>query len=196
MYVAPPGPRVPRRGNAFSRWLGRAMMTLTGWHIEGVLPNEPKFVMIVAPHTSNWDFPVGLWVLFALGFKGNFLAKHSIFRWPIGGFLRWLGGIPVERSRHSMRVRGTIDTFIKQERMILIITPEGTRKYVPEWKSGFYHIAEGAKVPIVPVVFDYAARAVRILPPFQPTGNRDGDIEELKNLYRGVKAKIPENFAL
>ena len=172
------------------------MMKVTGWRIEGAMPDEPKFVIIVAPHTSNWDFPVGLWVLFALGFKGNFLAKHSVFVGPAAPFLKWLGGIPVERAVHKMRVRGISDAFAKSEKMILIITPEGTRKFVPEWKSGFYYIADGAKVPVVPVAFDYGAKVVRIGPPFKTTGNREADIAELKNFFRGVKAKIPENFAL
>jgi 1-acyl-sn-glycerol-3-phosphate acyltransferase len=171
------------------------MMTLTGWRIEGAMPDEPKFVIIVAPHTSNWDFPVGLWVLFALGFRGSFLAKHSLFKWPISGFMKWLGGIPVERAVHKMRVRGISDEFRKKEKMILIIAPEGTRKYVAEWKSGFYYIADGAKVPIVPVAFDYGVKSVRIGAPFMTTGNRQADIVELKKFYRGVKAKIPANFA-
>jgi 1-acyl-sn-glycerol-3-phosphate acyltransferase len=194
--VPPLGPRVPKRGNAFSRWIGRSMMTLTGWHIEGAMPDEPKFVIIVAPHTSNWDFPVGLWVLFALGFRGSFLAKHSLFKPPLGTVMKFLGGMPVEREVHKMRVRGISDAFTKSEKMILVITPEGTRKYVPEWKSGFYYIADAAKVPIVPVAFDYGAKVVRIGAPFMTTGNRAADIAELKKFFRGVKAKIPENYAL
>jgi 1-acyl-sn-glycerol-3-phosphate acyltransferase len=172
------------------------MMKITGWRIGGEMPNEPKFVIIVAPHTSNWDFPVGLWVLFALGFRGSFLAKHSLFKWPLGPLLKWLGGIPIDRGVHKMRVRGISDAFLKSEKMILVITPEGTRKYVKEWKSGFYYIADGAKVPIVPVAFDYAIKEVRIGAPFRTTGNREADIEELKNFFRGVKARIPANFAL
>lgn len=172
------------------------MMKLTGWRIEGALPDEPKFVIIVAPHTSNWDFPVGLWVLFSLGFNGSFLAKHSLFVWPLGPFLKFLGGIPVEREVHKMRVRGISDAFMKSEKMILVITPEGTRKYTPEWKSGFYYIADAAKVPIVPVAFDYGNKVTRIGPPFMTTGDRTADIAELKNFYRGIKAKIPKNFAL
>lgn len=172
------------------------MMKITGWHIEGEMPNEPKFVIIVAPHTSNWDFPVGLWVLFALGFRGSFLAKHSLFTWPLGPFMRWLGGIAIDRDVHKMRVRGISDAFLKSEKMILVIAPEGTRKYVAEWKSGFYYIAEGAGVPIVPVAFDYGPKAVKIGAPFMTTGDRNADIAELKNFFRGVKAKIPANFAL
>ena len=172
------------------------MMKATGWHIEGEMPNEPKFVIIVAPHTSNWDFPVGLWVLFALGFKGSFLAKHSLFKWGLGPFMRGLGGVAIDRDVHKMRVRGISDSFLKSEEMILVIAPEGTRKYVKEWKTGFYYIADGAKVPVVPVAFDYATKAVKIGPPFRTTGDRAADVAELKKFFRGVTAKNPANFAV
>src|SRR5215213_7730176 len=187
MYVPPLGPRVPRRGNAVVRGIGRTMMRLGGWRFEGTLANEPKFVMIIAPHTSNWDFIVGLWAYFALGFKGSFLGKHTIFRWPLGVFMRWLGGIPVDRSVSRDRVSESIDVFNANEKMVLIIAPEGTRKFVPDWKTGFYHVADGARVPIVPVAFDFENKVIRILPPFRTTGNRDVDISALKAMYRGIK---------
>ena len=190
------GGRVPRRGNAFEHWLGRTMMTLTGWKFEGTIPNEPKFVMIVAPHTSNWDFFVGLWAYFALGFKATFLAKHTVFVWPAAPFLRWLGGVPVNRSVSRDRVAESVDVFNASEQMVLIIAPEGTRKFVPDWKTGFYHVAQGAHVPVVPVAFDFEHKVIRIFPPFRTTGNADADIGALKSIYRGIKGKHPENFAL
>lgn len=172
------------------------MMTLMGWRFEGTFPDEPKFVMIIAPHTSNWDFIVGLWAYFALGFRGSFLGKHTIFKWPLGPFMRWLGGIPVERSVSRDRVSETVHAFERSKQLVLIIAPEGTRKFVPEWKTGFYHIANDARVPIVPVAFDFANRIIRVFAPFRPTGNADADIDALQNLYRGIKGKHPENFAL
>jgi 1-acyl-sn-glycerol-3-phosphate acyltransferase len=196
MNVPPLGEKVPRRGNAFEHWFGRTMMTLTGWKFDGAVPNEPKFVMIVAPHTSNWDFFVGLWAYFALGFKASFLAKHTVFVGPVAPFMRWLGGIPVDRSVSRDRVAESVDAFNTNEKLVLIIAPEGTRKFVPEWKTGFYHVADGAHVPIVPVAFDYEHKVIRIFPPFRTTGNRDADIGALKDLYRGIQGKHPENFAL
>jgi 1-acyl-sn-glycerol-3-phosphate acyltransferase len=196
MNVPPLGEKVPRRGNAFEHWFGRAMMTLTGWKFDGAIPNEPKFVLIVAPHTSNWDFFVGLWAYFALGFKASFLAKHTVFVGPVGAFMRWLGGIPVNRSVSRDRVAESVDAFNANEKLVLLIAPEGTRKFVPDWKTGFYHVADGAHVPIVPVAFDFENKVIRIFPPFRTTGNRDADIGALKNLYRGIKGKHPENFAL
>jgi 1-acyl-sn-glycerol-3-phosphate acyltransferase len=195
-YVPPLGPNVPKRGNALSRGIGRTMMQLGGWKFEGSVPDEPKFVMIVAPHTSNWDFFVGLWALFALGFRISFLGKHTIFVWPVKSFLRWLGGIPVQREVSRDRVAEAVGAFNASEKLLLVLAPEGTRKYVAEWKTGFYHMADGAHVPIVPVAFDYENRIVRIHPAFWTTGDRDADIAALQSLYRGVKGKHPENFAL
>ncbi len=190
------GPNVPSRGNAFSHWLGRTSYRLTGWHFVGALPDLPKFVIIVAPHTSNWDFLVGVGALFGLHLRVAYLAKDSVFRGPMGAIMRWLGGIPVDRSVSRDRVTEMIDTFRAHDRLVFVFTPEGTRKRVTEWKSGFYHVALGAGVPIVPVAFDYGKKAVIIGPPFYPTGDAGGDIKKLRGFYAGVTAKRPENFAV
>ena len=196
MYVPELGPAVPKRGNAISRAIGRAMMTSGGWKFEGTVPDEPKFVIIVVPHTSNWDFIVGVGALFSLGFRVSFLGKHTLFKWPIGIFMRWLGGIAVERSVSRDRVAETIGAFEKADKLILAVAPEGTRKLVKEWKTGFYHVAHGAHVPIVPVAFDYGTKSIRLYDPFWTTGDKDADIAKIKNLYRNVVPKNPENFQL
>ena len=196
MHVPPLGPLVPARGNAVSRAIGRAYMSLGGWKFEGAMPNEPKFVVIVVPHTSNWDFTLGTAALFALGFRVSFLGKHTLFKWPLGIFMRWLGGIPVERSVSRDRVTETVGAFKASDKLILAVAPEGTRKLVTQWKTGFYHVALGANVPIVPVAFDYGRKTVRIGPAFRPTGDREADFAELKSFYRGVVARRPENFQL
>lgn len=195
-YVPALGPAVPKRGNAFSRALGRSALSLSGWKLEGEIPNEPKFVIIVAPHTSNWDFPVGVMALFAIGFRVSFLGKHSIFKWPLGPFMRWLGGIPVERYVSRDRVADSVAAFNGADSLILAIAPEGTRKLVTKWKTGFYHVAHGASVPIVPVSFDFAKKTIRIGAPFRTTGDQARDIGEIKDFFRGVVAKRPENFSL
>jgi len=171
-------------------------MLLTGWKFEGSVPDEPKFVIIVAPHTSNWDFPLGVMALFSLGFRVSFLGKHTIFRWPFGIFVRWLGGIPVERSIKRDRVTESIAAFNAAEKLILAIAPEGTRKLVPRWKSGFYHVADGARVPIVPVVFDFGRKVVGICPPFFTTGDMEADMPVIKQHFAGAVARHPENFRL
>ena len=160
------------------------------------MPNEPKFVIIVAPHTSNWDFPLGVAALFSLGVRLSFLGKHTIFKWPLGPFMRWLGGIPVERSVSRDRVSETIAAFNAADRMVLAIAPEGTRKRVEKWKTGFYHVAHGAGVPIVPVVFDFRTKTIRLEPPFRTTGDPSLDIPRIKEIFRGATGKNPENFHL
>ena len=196
MQVPSLGPAVPRRGNSISRWIGRAMMSSGGWQFEGVVPNEPKFVIIVAPHTSNWDFFVGVAALFSLGFQISFLGKHTLFIWPVGIFMRWLGGIPVERTVKKDRVAATISAFDSADKLILAVAPEGTRKLVTEWKTGFYHVAHGAHVPIIPVAFDYGDKVVRLGAPFWTTGDKDSDILKIKEFYRNVVPKNPKNFQL
>jgi 1-acyl-sn-glycerol-3-phosphate acyltransferase len=196
MDVPSLGAAVPKRGNAVSRAIGRAGMSLRGWRFEGTVPNEPKFVIIVVPHTSNWDFIVGVLALFSIGFRISFLGKHTLFKWPLGVFMRWLGGISVERSVRRDRVAETISAFDSADRLILAVAPEGTRKPVKEWKSGFYHVAHGAHVPIIPVAFDYGRKVVRLFPPFWTTGDAEADIQRIRSGYVGVVAKNPNNFLL
>ena len=194
MLVPELGPNVPSRGNAFSRTLGRTALAIWGWRFEGTIPNVPKFVVIVAPHTSNWDFFVGVGALFSLGIRISFLGKDSIFRGPGGLIMRWLGGIPVDRSVSRDRVAEMVDVFKSRDHLVVGLTPEGTRKKVKEWKTGFYHVAKGAQVPILPVAFDYARKTIVFFPPFNPTGDAKADIEFLKRLYRPSMARRPDKF--
>ncbi len=179
-----------------SRAIGRAGFAVSGWQFEGAVPNEPKFVIIVVPHTSNWDFIVGVEALFSLGFRISFLGKHTLFKWPLGLFMRWLGGIAVERTVRRDRVAETIAAFESADKLILAVAPEGTRKRVAEWKTGFYHVAHGAHVPIVPVAFDYGRKIVKLFPPVWTTGDVDADIARIKESYRGIVARNPDNFQL
>jgi 1-acyl-sn-glycerol-3-phosphate acyltransferase len=176
--------------------IGRIGLSVSGWRFEGTVPNEPKFVIIVVPHTSNWDFIVGVEALFSLGFRISFLGKHTLFKWPLGVFMRWLGGVAVERSVSRDRVADTIAAFDSADQLILAVAPEGTRKPVKDWKTGFYHVAHGAHVPIVPVAFDYGRKIIRLYPPFWTTGDADGDIRLIKSQYAGVVARNPDNFLL
>lgn len=196
MYVPSLGPAVPRRGNAISRWIGRSVLRAGGWRLEGEVPDQPRFVIIVVPHTSNWDFIVGVGALFSIGFRISFLGKHTLFKWPLGAFMRWLGGIPVERSVSQDRVGENVNAFNAADQLILAVAPEGTRKLVKEWKTGFYHVAEGAHVPIVPVAFDYGTKSIKLFAPFWTTGDKENDIRKLKEFYRNVVPRNPENFQL
>ncbi len=171
-------------------------MSLSGWRFDGAMPNEPKFVISVAPHTSNWDFCVGIAAVFALRLRVSFLGKDTLFKGPLGLFMRWLGGIPVDRSVSRDRVAESVHAFKSNGQLVLAVAPEGTRKRVAEWKSGFYYVAHGAGVPIVPVAFDYGSRAVRIGAPIITSGDREADIATLKSFYRGIVARHPDQFQL
>jgi 1-acyl-sn-glycerol-3-phosphate acyltransferase len=191
----PLGDQVPRWGNAVVRAVGRAAFSLAGWRIEGSVPNVPKCVLIVAPHTSNWDFVVGIAALFALGFRATYLGKHSLFRGPLGWFMRWTGGIPVDRNATGGVVENALERVRKSERIFLTLAPEGTRKKVERWKSGYYRIAAGAGIPILPIAFDYSRKVVALLPLFQPSGDHEGDETALRALYSPAMARCPESYA-
>jgi 1-acyl-sn-glycerol-3-phosphate acyltransferase len=174
--------------------IGRFMMRLTGWRIVGALPELPKFVIIVAPHTSNWDFFAGLWALFALDLRSEWFGKDSLFRPPLGTLMRLINGRPVRRDTPEGVVTQMAAVVRAEPRFVLTITPEGTRKAVDHWRTGFYRIAEAASVPIVPVAFDWSRREVRIMAPVYPSGDLDADIAGLQALYRPEMARHTEGF--
>ena len=167
--------KVPRRGNRLSRSIGRLSMAASGWTFEGNWPDEPKYIVAIVPHTSNADFPVGVNVLLSMGLRLDFMGKESLFWEPFGTFLRWLGGVPIDRGATGGAVGSAIEQFKERDQFILVITPEGTRRKVDRWKTGFYHIAYGAGVPIVPAGFDYATKTVKIGPPLMPSGDMEAD---------------------
>ena len=183
------GDQIPLRNNGFTRALGHAMVKLMGWRVEGELPNLPKFVVAVAPHTSNWDFLVGIAVMFALDLRIGFLGKHTLFRWPFGGVMRWMGGIPVDRTASHGVVAESIEAFMRTERRILAIAPEGTRRQVAHFKSGFLQIARGAGVPVLLASLDYGARCVRFGPWFEPGEDVEADRRRTEAFFAPVRGK-------
>jgi len=168
--VPPLGADVPRRFGPRTRAVAATTLGLAGWRFEGALPDLPRMVIVVAPHTSNWDFPVGVAVMVALGVRVRWLGKHSLFRGPFGTLLRGLGGIPVRRGERSGAVDDAVAAFRTHPQLVLALAPEGTRRRVATWKTGFYTVAEQAGVPIVPVAFDWGRRVVAIGAPVVPHG--------------------------
>jgi 1-acyl-sn-glycerol-3-phosphate acyltransferase len=164
-------------------------MRILGWRLEGGMPNLAKFVIIVAPHTSNWDFPVGVAAKLALRLRVTFLGKNSLFRFPLGILMRALGGMPVDRSASHDLVSGIVTEFSRRDQLVLVVAPEGTRKKVERWRTGFYHIARGANVPIVPVALDWGNRAVRIGAAVPTTGDVERDTASLQSWYSGVRGR-------
>jgi 1-acyl-sn-glycerol-3-phosphate acyltransferase len=188
------GAAVPRTHGAIAAGFGRWMLTLAGWRIEGRLPDAPKFVLIVVPHTSNWDFPVGLMAKFALRLECRFIAKHSLFWWPFGAFLRSIGGIAVNRTAAGDVVDGAVRAYADRERLVLVITPEGTRSKADRWKSGFHRIALAARVPIALGVLDYSRKVVRLGPEIMPSGDYERDLALLQAHVSPSMARHPENY--
>jgi len=192
----PPSPvGCPRRGSPFTRRLAHGFLGLFGWRVEGELPAEPRFVLIVAPHTSNWDFPIGILAMFATGLRLSWLGKHTVFRFPVAGILRWLGGEPINRSATHGTVEVAIEQFKARRQWVLGIAPEGTRKRVEQWKTGFYRIAVGAGVPILPVWIDYSRRVLGLGTPFHPSGEVAADLAAVRRIFRKEMARHPAQFA-
>lgn len=164
-------------------------LKITGWRQEGRLPDSPKYVIIAAPHTSNWDLFYTLVIASAFRIKINWMGKDAIFRFPFRGICRWLGGIPVDRSKANNAVTQSIRLFQERDQLGLVVSPEGTRQKVHTWKTGFYHIAHGAGVPIALGFLDYRRKVGGFGPTFMPTGNIEADMVEIKTFYAGVTGK-------
>jgi len=169
--------------------VGRALLAMLRWRVEGTLPDLPKFVVAVAPHTSNWDFIIGAAAMFALDLRIAFLGKHTLFRGPAASVLRWMGGIPVDRSSPHGVVGDSVAAFAQVERRILAIAPEGTRSRVSHFKPGFLHIARGAGVPVVLAAFDYEARCVRFGLPFEVGPDIEAERARIEAYFAPIKGK-------
>jgi 1-acyl-sn-glycerol-3-phosphate acyltransferase len=184
----------PRQGGAASRAVGRAVLRLLGWWVEGEVPDVPRCVLVGAPHTSNWDFVVGIGAKLALGLRVGWLGKHTIFKRPFAGLLRRLGGIPVDRAAAERIVETAVERFRTEPQLFLGLTPEGTRQRVERWKSGFHRIAVGAGVPILPVRIDWSRRAIVLAPLFFPSGDYERDLAELQAGFSPAMARYPESY--
>jgi 1-acyl-sn-glycerol-3-phosphate acyltransferase len=164
---------------------------LFGWQVEGALPPGNKAVVIAAPHTSNWDMPFMLAVAYVLGVKPSWLGKCEIFRWPFAGLMRHLGGLPVDRRARANMVQQVVSMFGAADRLYVVIPPSATRSRRRHWKSGFYHIARGADVPIVCSFLDYRRKVGGIGLAFSPSGDVRADMERIREFYSTVVAKYP-----
>jgi 1-acyl-sn-glycerol-3-phosphate acyltransferase len=175
----------------FKYWLGRAWMGAFGWRVEGEVPKTKKFVFIAAPHTSNWDLPFMLATAYIFGVEISWMGKHTLFKGPWGGFMKALGGIPVDRRAPHGLVRQVVERFEQADTLILAVPPKGTRKKVAYWKSGFYHIAQGAQVPIVLSFLDFQRKAAGLGPVLTPTGDIRADMDQVRAFYRDIRGKHP-----
>lgn len=176
----------------FSKFI---LHTLLGWKIVNRFPEDlKKYVVIAAPHTSWQDFPIGILTRNTTGIKINYIGKDSLFKGPFGFLFRWLGGTPVDRSKNNNLVDAIVDIFNSREEFRLALSPEGTRKKTERWKTGFYFIAKGAKVPIVMATLDFGKKEVKISEPYYPTDDQEKDFQVFYNFYKDVKGKHPDQF--
>lgn len=183
------------RLNLFGRLVHGAMLgwfRRAGWQAEGQLPVARKFILVGAPHTSNWDFLVFAGTIAAFGKQVHFIGKHTLFRWPFGAMMRELGGVPVDRSAPSDLVQQMADQFAARDDFILIVAPEGTRKKTDRWKTGFYQIALATGAPMVCAGPDYVRRRGIIGPVVHATGDYDRDMAPALAFFRTLKPKFPE----
>jgi 1-acyl-sn-glycerol-3-phosphate acyltransferase len=191
--LAPPPPP-----HSLAERVGHLALRLAGWSVVGIRPTASRFLIIVAPHTSNWDFLVGLACGYGAGILSRwpygFFIKAGLFLGPLALVLRALGGIPIDRSAPHDAVHRAAEILRARARYMLAITPEGTRRRTERWRTGFYHIARSAGVPVVPVSFDYERRECRIGPAVEMTGDPEDDLDVLRQFYGRVTAKHPERF--
>jgi 1-acyl-sn-glycerol-3-phosphate acyltransferase len=174
---------------AVLRRLALVLFKFAGWKVEGQRPDIPKYVVIAAPHTSNWDFFYAVCLAFIYRMKPLFMMKDAWFFWPIGPVFRWLGAMPIDRSKSNNVVRQSIAEFEQRRELALVVPPSGTRKHVTHWKTGFYHIARGANVPILMGFLDYRRRVGGFGGLLRPTGNLDHDMQEIRAFYRDIPGK-------
>ena len=172
------------------------ILSLFGWKVVGIVPPEKKFVCIVAPHTSFWDFIWGRLGYWSIGVSASFLIKKEFFVFPIKRILLGMGGIPVNRQQARNTVQYCAELFQTREKLALTITPEGTRKYTAKWKKGFYYIAQQSQVPLYVGFIDYQKKQTGILTKFEITGDFEKDFSEIQNILRGHVAKFPKNYSL
>jgi len=175
------------------RWLAIAILKISGWHARGKELEQQRFVLIGAPHTSNWDFPLMLLVVLKLRLQVFWMGKHTLFPWGFGWLMKWLGGIPINRAASHNVVRQTVEQYRQHDQLVVLIPPEGTRSKVDSWKTGFYHIASIAEVPILLGYVDADKKEAGIADFFNPTGDLENDMRAIRAFYADKKGLNADN---
>ena len=176
------------------RWTALAILKVGGWRAVGTIPTLDKYVGIAAPHTTNWDFVWTICIALKLKVKVFWMGKNTLFKGPAGPIMRWLGGIAIDRSKSTNVVGQTIEAFNENEKLVIVIPPEGTRSRTKYWKTGFYHIAHGAGVPIALGFLDFELKMGGFGPIFVPSGDIEADMTLIKGFYKNVKGKYPDQY--
>ncbi|TXD96272.1 glycerol acyltransferase [Psychrobacter frigidicola] len=190
------GDLIPKRGGKVASIVASWLLKTAGWQTVGEIPNISQAVVLALPHTSNVDGVYAIPSLFALDLKISIMGKHTLFKVPVlAQLLNWIGIIPIDRSNKGSVLQSSIDKFKTGEPLFLGLSPEGTRKYTESWKTGFYYLALGANVPILPVALDYNTKEVRFLSLVTPTGDIEADLPKIYNQYQGVIPRHPERLS-
>ena len=176
--------------------VSRLILNLFGWKVVSDIPTQKKYVIIVSPHTSNWDFLMFLYAILSKRVQPNVMGKHTLFWWPLSAIMSFLGVVPIDRTQKGGVVEQGIEYFNSVDKTIILVTPEGTRSYRKDWKSGFYHIAWGAKVPLILCKVNFHTRTIFIGEEFNMTGDYDKDIVGIKEYYKDCVPLKPENFGI
>ena len=190
------GDLVPKRGSKFTPVIASMLLKMAGWRNVGEIPNIPQAVVLALPHTSNVDGIYAIPSLFALDVNISIMAKHTLFKVPVfAQLLNWIGVIPIDRGNKGSVLQASIDKFKTGEPLFLGLAPEGTRQYTETWKTGFYYLALGAGVPILPVAMDYKTKEVRFMSLVYPSGDIDADLPKIYAQYKGVVPRHPERLS-
>ena len=194
MNIPQLGSAIPSRGNFVSKAIGRFMLFILRWKIIGEVHNVSKLVIVLAPHTSWTDFWVALATKLSLGLRASWLIADTYTKWPVGNIIRWLGGIAVNRQVKNHLVSHAVHTFNEQDGLVLGILPEGTRKKVAKWKSGFWYIAKEAGVPIQLASLDYDKRHFEFGLVIDTAENKDSDMRKILGYYKSFTPRHPHKF--
>lgn len=185
----------PPQVNIVIATLARLIFRLFGWRAEGQMPDLPRFVIVAAPHTSNWDGVIVIGMALVFRVRMHWLGKHTLFRPPFGFILRWLGGVPVDRTASHNAVQQVVQEFKSRQRLALVIAPEGTRRKTVHWKTGFYYIAQGADVPMVLGFIDYRRKTAGFGPMIAPSGDIEADVAQMRAFYAGITGRHPHKMS-
>ena len=194
-HVIDVGARVPRARHALLRWCAMRLLDLAGWRVEAHFPDEPKLVVLAAPHTSNWDGWYAILAMLALEVRMGLFVKHTAFKGLIGRWLRGVGAIPIDRTAPGGVVAQTVAAFRERDSLLIGIAPEGTRSLVKKWKRGFYLIAHEAGVPMICAYVDYGTRTIGTGPVLRTTGDYARDLEAIQSFYRTITPANPANYS-
>ena len=177
-----------------SRWLGRTLLGLMGWRVEGIFPNLKRYIVIGAPHTSNWDFVLAMATILGSNIRIRWMAKHTIFKPGARWFMKWLGGIPTDRNNPKLIVDNVAALSEQEDGVIIALTPEGTRQKVVRWKTGFLRLAKSLDCPILMIGLHFPNKIIQIGEVFHPTGDNEADLISIKQYYQQFQGKFPDQF--